>query len=546
MVTPTEQRSEDTIVFGIRWDGGKRPRTLRVWMVALLSTLVAGLAPATAGAARAGTPALHDALVIPAPGHAAEARQLVRRLGGTTGRRIALVRGFAVRVPARALPRLQASSAVRVAAPDAPLSVRSDDSGSDKAVASMEVVRASAGLDGLRAGGTDGSGVGVALVDSGTLTDDGFDDGQVMHGPDFSTEGGDPDRHAVDGFGHGTHLAGVIAGDRGAWEGVAPGARVVSVKVANAAGETSLLRVLAGLEWVRQAQQKSDLGIRVVNLSLGVDAADVGYVRDPLAFAAERLWRSGLVVVAAAGNDGADAGTLDVPAADPFVIAVGAIDTNRTPDTSDDSVAGFSSRSATRPPDVVAPGAGIVSLRAPGSTLDTTYPGARIGERFFRGTGTSQATAVVSGVAALLLQERPGLRPDQVKALLMAGAAPVAVEGDSRAAQGAGAVDAARSAALAVPSPREASQRWPAAVLAKDLVKVDRKLERYLARLTGSTWSGSTWSGSTWSGSTWSGSTWSGSTWSGSTWSGSTWSGSTWSGSTWSGSTWSSRGWGDL
>jgi serine protease AprX len=547
----TEQgRSSGTIAFGIRWDGGKRPRSLRLWAAAVMAAALAALVPAAADARRPAAPPLHDALVIPAPGRSADARALVHRLGGTAGERIAVVRGFSARVPAGALARLNDSSAVRVASPDAPLSV-SSDSGADKAAASMEIVRAAAGLDGVRAAGTDGSGVGVALVDSGARIEDGLDSGQVAVGPDFSTEGGSRRRHGVDGFGHGTHLAGVIAGDAGAWEGVAPGAHVVSVKVANSAGETSLLRVLAGLEWVRQARAKSGLGIRVVNLSLGVEAGDAGYVREPLAFAAERLWKSGLVVVAAAGNDGADTGMLDVPAADPYVIAVGALDTARTADTGDDSVASFSSRSATRPPDVVAPGAGIVSLRAPGSTLDTAYPGARVGERFFRGTGTSQATAVVSGIAALLLQQRPGLQPDQLKALLTAGATPVAAEGDARAAQGAGAVDAARSAALRAPSARAAAQDWPEAVLDRATGKLDVKLARLLARLagstwSGSTWSGSTWSGSTWSGSTWSGSTWSGSTWSGSTWSGSTWSGSTWSGSTWSGSTWSSHGWGDL
>jgi serine protease AprX len=540
MVMPQEERSEDTVVFGIRWDGGKRPRTLRVWLVALLSTLIVGLVPAAAGA----TSRLHDALVIPAPGKSAEARALVCRLGGTAGKRIPVVRGFAARVPAGALVHLRASSAVSVASPDVPLSVSSTED-EDKAVASMETIRAASGLDGLRSAGVDGTGVGVALIDSGTLTGDGFDDGQVRVGPDFSTEGGGGLR-GVDGFGHGTHLAGVIAGDRGDWQGVAPGARIVSVKVADSDGETSLLRVLAGLEWVRQAHKKSSLGLRVVNLSLGVDAADVGYVRDPLAFAAERLWRNGLVVVAAAGNDGVSSGTLDVPAADPFLIAVGALDTKRTLDTSDDTVADFSSRGSTRAPDVVAPGAGVVSLRAPGSTLDERFPGARVGERFFRGTGTSQATAVVTGVAALLLQQRPELRPDQVKALLMAGASQVPAEGDARAAQGAGVVDAARSAGLDTPRLRDVAQHWPAAVLSGPGRVTDRVLTRFLAKLTGSTWSGSTWSGSTWSGSTWSGSTWSGSTWSGSTWSGSTWSGSTWSGSTWSGSTWSSRGWGDL
>jgi serine protease AprX len=561
MADATEGRGRDTIVFGIRWDGGKRPRTLRVWGAALLSALLVGLLPAATEASQDRGAALQRALVVPAAGHAAEARRLVAQLGGRAGRPVSIVGGFAARVPASAFARLSASPAIRIASPDVSLTVSS--SGEDAAATAMQTADTAAGVTPLREAGIDGSGVGVALIDSGALParganqdgefvgnqDEGAGQGVII-GPDFSSEGGNRKRAGVDGFGHGTHLAGVIAGHAGAFQGVAPGAHVVSVKVADANGRTSLLRVLAGLEWVRQAAVKSKLDIRVVNLSLGVDATEAGYVGDPLAFAAERLWDAGLVVVAAAGNDGVDAGMVDVPAADPFVIAVGALDTHRTADTSDDSVAGFSSRSATRPPDVVAPGTGIVSLRAPGSALDTRFPAARVGDRFFRGTGTSQATAVVSGIAALLLQQRPNLRPDQVKALLRSGAARVAAEGDAVAAQGAGAVNAARSAGLATPSASEATQAFPRAVLDRSLVKLDKALTRLLARMTGSTWSGSTWSGSTWSGSTWSGSTWSGSTWSGSTWSGSTWSGSTWSGSTWSGSTWSGStwsgaGWGD-
>jgi serine protease AprX len=400
--------------------------------------------------------------------------------------------------------------------------VRGDDA-AQTATNAGETLRAAAGVDSLR--GVDGSGIGVALVDSGAMDVRGLDDGQLVTGPDFSADADDRDLRGLDGFGHGTHLAGVIAGHDGAGlTGVAPGAHVVSVKVADAGGQTSLLRVLAALDWIRRNQR--DLNLRVVNLSLGVDADDVGYVRDPLAFAAEQLWRRGLVVVAAAGNGGADAGQLDIPAADPFVIAVGALDTGGTPSTSDDGIASFSSRSATRTPDVVAPGTGIVSLRVPGSTLDTAFPAARIGERYFRGSGTSQATAVVSGVVALLLEQRPGLVPDQVKALLERGARPVPVSGDAAPAEGAGAVDAARSAALAIPSLRDVAQHWRAAVLDPRAVAAAGKVLR--RALGNARWAGSTWSGSTWSGSTWSGSTWSGSTWSGSTWSGSTWSSASW------------------
>jgi serine protease AprX len=515
------------VVFGIRWDGGKRPRVI----IGALTALIAAFVPASAQAhaVDAGQrAALRSVFVVPAAGRTADARALVCRLGGHSGRRIAVARGFVARVPGNRLATLRGNAAVRAASPDVDLSLRGDDAVQTAASAGA-TVRAAAGLQALRDAGIDGKGVGIALVDSGAMDIDGLDGGQLVKGPDFSSDDEDADLRGLDGFGHGTHLAGVIAGHDGAGlDGVAPGARVLSVKVANAGGQTSLLRVLAALDWIRKNQAAQN--IRVVNLSLGVDADDVGYVRDPLAFAAEQLWRKGLVVVAAAGNNGANAVSLDIPAADPFVLAVGALDTAGTPDTGDDAVASFSSRNASRTPDVVAPGTGIVSLRVPGSTLDMAFPKARIGERYMRGSGTSQATAVVSGTIALLLQQRPDLQPDQVKALLTSGARSL---GADASAQGAGALDAARSASLATPAAKKVAQHGRAAVLdVRQLGAAGKVLRKALgnARWNGSTWSGSTWSGSTWSGSTWSGSTWSGSTWSGSTWSGSTWSSASWDG----------------
>jgi serine protease AprX len=165
------------------------------------------------------------------------------------------------------------------------------------------------------------------------------------------------------------------------------------------------VRVLMALDWVRRHRHADGLHIRVPNLSLGVDARR-SYVHEPLAYA-EQLWKRGVAVVAAAGNQADGTGRLDLPAADPFLIAIGASDTQRTADPGDDTVADCSSRDAARPPDVVAPGTAVVSLRVPGSTLDEKFPAARIGEGFFRGSGTLQATAVVSGLVALLLQARP-------------------------------------------------------------------------------------------------------------------------------------------
>ena len=393
------------------------------------------------------------------------------------------------------------------------------DPGAEQAAASSQLVRTAIGGD---SSAYDGAGIGVALLDSGAVDVGGLErPGTLVRGPDFSAEGRDPDLAGMDTFGHGSHLAGVIAGhDPGTgFEGVAPGARVISVKVAGADGVTSLERVLLGMEWIRVHRHDPGLNIRVVNLSLGTDESE-DYRQDILAWAAERLWKDGIVVVASAGNKGTGAGGLDLPAADPFVIAVGASDTAGTPDPADDTVADFSSRSDVRPPDVLAPGTGIVSLRVPGSTLDTEFPGARIGDGFFRGSGTSQAAAVVSGVAARLLQQRPELTNDQVKALLMAGAD--RLPGD-RSATGAGRVDLARSAALAAP---DATQHFaPSLPSLRSLFAALRRGGNGQEVGSGDqeSWNGRRWSGMKWSGRRWSGMKWAGMKWNGMKWLGAEW-----------------------
>jgi serine protease AprX len=369
---------------------------------------------------------------------------------------------------------------------------------------------------GVAGSASDGDGVGVALLDSGVVPLGGLDrPGALVVGPDFSGEGDDRDLAGLDTFGHGTHLAGIIAGrdPQSGFEGVAPGARVISVKVAGADGVTSLEQVLRGMNWVRE--HREEYNIRVLNLSLGTEG-DGDYRRDFLAWAAELLWKDGIAVVAAAGNDVSSGHGLDMPAADPYVIAVGATDTQATPDPADDRVADFSSRSSRRGPDVVAPGTGIVSVRVPGSTLDEEFPGARVGDAFFRGSGTSQAAAVVSGLAARLLAQRPGLTPDQLKALLRAGAVDLP---DPSSADGAGRVDLARSEALPTPG-AEAVQRWAPATpdLRRLLKRGGRELETGATNWNGRRWSGMKWNGRRWSGMKWTGMKWNGMKWLGAAW----------------------------
>ena len=406
---------------------------------------------------------------------------------------------YGIRWDGRGRPKLARTAALGLAAVALmlPASARAD-AGDDAAAESMERI---AGGAGIALGAADGTGVDVALVDSGVVPVGGLaQPGRVVYGPDFSSEGGNRRLATLDTFGHGTHLAGLIAGRDPitGFAGVAPGARLVSVKVAGSDGETSLARVLAALDWIRRNRTANGLNIRVVNISLGVEDRG-GYRRDVLAWAVEQLWREGIAVVAAAGNNGTEAERLDIPAADPYVIAAGATDTHNTPDPADDRVADFSSRSDYRSPDLVAPGTAMVSLRVPGSALDLEYPEARVGSTYFRGNGTSQAAAVVTGLAARLLSVRPKLTPDQLKALLVAGAVDLP---DPRRADGAGRVDLGRSLNTATPSAR---QTWPSAVINH------RLLERALKdghELGGAQWSGRRWSGRRWSGRRWSGATW--------------------------------------
>ena len=284
-----------------------------------------------------------------------------------------------------------------------------------------------------------GDDVTVASIDTGVMPNADLGD-RLLARVDFTD-----DHDGIDHFGHGTHMAGLIAGDGSTsdelFQGAAPEANLVSVKVASWDGATDASTVIAALQWV--VSNRARYGIRVVNLSWGTDAVQAADV-DPLDAAVERAWRAGLVVVVSAGNGGPAAGTVTKPGDDPFVITVGAADTAATVAPADDAVASFSSRGPTSSgnpkPDLLAPGVSMVSDRAPGSTIDTFRADARLGESLFKGTGTSQAAAVVSGVVARMIEASPAMSPDQVKAALTATAGGPLAGADGA---GAGLIDAA-------------------------------------------------------------------------------------------------------
>ena len=508
----------------IRWRGAA---------LAAVAGLLATAAPAAAQPAHDPQPPPATLGVVVLTEEQTPPSVAVHAVGGRITRSLPLVHGAAARIPRGALAALRATDGVRSAVRDRHFEPRSDTLADPDAGMTLRQVRTVIGADQLPA--STASAVDVALVDTGVAPVRGLEGGRIVDGPDFSADAGVPGHKHVDAFGHGTHMAGIIsAADAPAgFDGVAPTSRVVNVRVADHEGDTSLSRLLAGIDWVVRNRKRDGLNIRVLNLAFGAEV-DGSYRSDPLAFAVERAWHRGVVVVTAAGNGGPESGGLDSPAYDPYVIAVAAQDMAGTNTLADDLLGDFSSfGTAERAPDVIAPGVGVVSLRVPGGFLDTAFPGARIGESWFRGSGTSQAAAVVSGAAALLLERRPQLEPDEVKALLRSTARPL--PGVDVLGQGAGAIDVAAAVSARVDN---AEQRWPRAGAggpwrARGGLGLELATER-----AGDEWSARRWSARRWSARRWSADDWTARRWSADGWTARRWSADGWTASRWSGSSW--------
>ena len=451
-----------------------------------------------------------------------------------------------------------------------------------------------------------GQGVTVALLDSGTAAVAGLNGpGKLTYGPDLSIEGNGP-LTDQDTFGHGTHMAGIIATrdaatltaktiptlDPSVQLGVAPDAGLLSMKLATTDGSTDVSQVIAALNWITEHQTaQNGSKIRVVNLSFGTDSLQ-RYQLDPLAAAAENAWRHGLVVVVSGGNDGNATTQLTNPAIDPYVIAVGASDGSDTVGGwLKPTVAPFSNGgNATRHVDLLAPGTSIASLRDPGSYVDINHPeGLVTGDsagRLFRGSGTSQAAAVVSGSVALLLQAYPNLTPDQVKATLTATATPVAASAllagagqlniaaalDSAAHTGSGTTwkgssgklttSGVQSFALATGQGSLDAARGGNVLLDPSGTALSGEFDIqgnpwnpatwWAAASTLHSWSGGNWLNTTWTGDNWAPSAngllsarWSTARWSTARWSTGNWDTARWSSARWSSARWSSARWSD-
>ncbi|MEP7054618.1 MAG: S8 family serine peptidase [Actinomycetota bacterium] len=696
---------------GITWEDSKpKPKRLFAALVASSALLLAAAGPAAATTAGPGGPPM-AVIVHRAAGSGHAADRAVTAAHGRIGRQLALIDSFSARIPAGALSALSATRGIDQIIPDAPIRMLASTYTPTTDFGSTYNAQLRSGVQDLHQIGLTGSGVTIALIDTGVVPVNGLrTSGKIIYGPDLSFESQAPNLRNLDTYGHGTHMAGIIAGRDDAavapytnpdnFTGVAPDARILSLKIGDARGATDVSTMIAAIDWVVTHRNDNGMNVRVMNLSFGTDSTQ-NYLYDPIAHAVENAWAKGIVVVAAAGNRGNGTGGLDNPAKDPFVVAVGSVtyssDTSNgkqlqvldkclgslngaTADwtkvvladcnpgwsnqrwnlkadgsvvhvpsgqcldvsnasvangtgvilykcnggsnqkwtgsfaktsrltsqasgrclddpnwstgagtqlqiwdchsgtnqefifpLSDDAISSFSQGGdGWRNPDVLAPGQSIAGLRAPGSYVDRTYTTAVTATRFFRGSGTSQAAAFVSGLVALQAQRRPAATPDDLKAELKRMT--VTLTNTEVRVQGSGAIDASALPVMGTPSaPAQAfnhsqgygqgsalQQARGSMALSMNNVALTGEKDIFgkpfnaqamaTARATGNSWSGGTWNGSSWSGNSWSGNSWSGANWTGNSWSGTSWSSqsfssNTWNGANWTGTSWSGNSW---
>jgi serine protease AprX len=465
--------------------------------------------------------------------------------------KLGLIGGIEVKVPAMFLPFLQKIPGLTVT-PNATVRLAGL---SDTTIGSNQVWPAATGNDSLWAGdlGNPSATPAIAVIDSGV--DPGAQFGnRIVANVNLSTLAGNSSLDDLNG--HGTFVAGIAAGASATLTGAAPTAPIVSIKVMDATGTAKTSDVIAAAQWI--LDHKDQYNIRVANFSMHSSYGTNSYY-DPLDKAVEQLWFSGVTVVAAAGNyatGSGPSGVLYSPGNDPFVITVGALDTNGTAQSGDDGVAPWSAYGYTEDgftkPEIVAPGRYMVSTVPLGTTLLTEFPLKVLDPLLgtMQISGTSFAAPVVAGTVADMLARHPNLTPDQVKGELMQTARPV-----PNAAPGAAGVGelsayyAAHDTALPNPNlvmdsfvgpdpnggaiPVFNADAWKAAVTANP------------TSWNASSWADSSWADSSWADSSWADSSWADSSWADSSWADSSWADSSWADSSWADSSWADSSWAD-
>jgi serine protease AprX len=440
---------------------------------------------------------------------AGPARDALRTSGVRVVRRHDNLDAATVRGTPLQLARLAHSPGIRAVAPDAALRPNGHDGDDGQRQSVLPWQRLGGNAGDRRAG----NGVRVALVDTGVADSAALtrSSGRLVDGVDTSGAG-----TFADGYGHGTFMAGIIAGGpvsgtNGRALGVAPGATVVSVKVADASGTTSLSKVVAGLDWVAGHARSLD----VASFSFSRTRPGRGYGPDPLTDAVERVRNAGVTVVVSAGNVPGEVGD---PGFDPKVLTVGAADVRNGKAT----VASFSGSAVVagvQKPDLVGSGVGVLSVLPPRSVIAQQNPQARHGDALWRGSGTSQATAQAAGVAALYLAEHRDATPAQVKTALRSAAKRLGKT--SRA--GAGLLKAGRDGDDEDDSDDHGNDHGNGGGDGGGDGWGNGSAGNGEGGFDANSWSANSWSANSWSANSWSANSWSANSWSANSWSGNSW-----------------------
>lgn len=537
------------------WRKGRLAVTAAGLAAALAATSVVAAPPASASAT--------ETVIVTSSGLLSPVSVVLGVLG-TVLSQFHIIDGVEATIPTVLEPLLAALPGISVT-PDVSVNVQSVPESTGPHTPSDAFLQQT-GASQLAAQGDTGQGVTVAVLDTGI---DNLPDfaGRLVGGVDL-TGGNSPFQ---DGYGHGTFVAGLIGGNgassNGQYSGEAPGANLVSIKVAGASGQTDLATVITGLQWA--VDHESQYGIRILNISLGFKPFE-STVLNPVDMAVQAVWNAGIAVVASAGNAGPFNGTITSPGDDPLVITAGALDDLAQSNVADDEMNDFSSVGPTSPdgwvkPDLVTSGRSVVSLAAPGSTVYNENPSARIGSGNFVGSGTSFSAAITSGAAALVLADHPSYTPDQLKAVLLGNTSQGPV--GNPFVDGHGALNA-YAAATSAPMNLAQSALGLIATILNDTVPLS-PLDNTADTWNASLWSGVTWPNQAppsnygwnnwewngwqwnnwewnnweWNNAAWNGAGWNNWEWNGQAWDSSAWQGSAWEGSAWSGSSWESSAW---
>jgi serine protease AprX len=537
----------------------RQPRS--VWRRrSLLASLVWAAAGALAVTSLADVPAASasttETVIVTSSGPLTPAAAVLRVLG-TVLQQYTIIDGVEASIPAALEPVLAALPGITVT-PDVSVSIQSTVESTGPHTGSDEFLTQTGATE-LDAQGDTGHGVTVAVLDTGI---DDLPDfaGRLIGGVDLTGQGDPFD----DEYGHGTFVAGLIAGNgassAGEYSGEAPGADLVSIKVAGANGRTDLAAVILGVQWAVLNRLADN--IRVLNMSLGFQPFESTAI-NPLDQAVGAAWDSGITVVVSAGNAGPENGTILSPGDDPLVITVGALDDMAQPNVADDEMTNFSSVGPTSPdgwvkPDLVTSGRSVVSLAAPDSTVYDDYPAARIGAGNFVGSGTSFSAAIASGAVALALADHPNYTPDQLKAVLL-GNTSSGPDGNPFV-DGHGALNA-YAAVTSSDMNLNQSVLGVLPVLPGETVSLSsagNPADTWNASLwsgtswnnsspaTGWDWNGWDWNGWDWNGWDWNDAAWNSASWNGAEWNGWDWNGGAWDGTAWQGSAWNSAAWSGL